>query len=278
MSSIYGSTKSFKCKSGDAVILPLGTLESEGAKTVLAWTVRWVLSVGAQKQIKVATELNATFPMFKGKSDSGKTFVLYRRQMLQLLAYPKPVFDQLAIELPCLMGFRSTEVTSWLAEYIDFQNMNTYVMDSKKKDLFTVPLNLHVAKHAEKVLNGRTEGVLLRSRSNRNLGQQLTKFAIWHIWKKYTKLLPNAVDISPLTGRRFFAAYWYHHLKLSLMTLSKILRHSGPAVTLGYVEKLIFYEDVKSDYNSFQRSIAKDQDKFQFRLMEELQDKKEVYV
>lgn len=237
-------------------------------RRVLAWTVRMVLEYGVPQHAKGKVELNATFLMKRNISDSGKTFVLYHMQMFKLLGFPKPPFDQLAIELPCLMGFRASEVASWRAEYIDYQSMNTLVMDAKKKKLFTIPLNLYVAKHAEQVLDGRSEGNVLRSRSNRNLGEQLTPTTIWMIWDKWTKEaeLPNAKDISPLTGRQFFAAYWYHWLRQSLMTLSMIMRHSDPRVTLGYVQRLVFYEDVKSDYDSFQEKFAQDQDRF-MRLM-----------
>ena len=233
-------------------------------RPLLAWTVRWILSYGVPKQAKTTEKPTIKVTMTTHVHSNGKTFILYRAQMLQLLSMEKPVFDQVAIELPCLMGFRASEVASWMAEHIDFRNMNTQVHDAKKKKLFTVPLNLQVAKHAEEVLNGRSEGYVLRSRSNRNRDSKLTPTTIWHIWDKWTKLaqLPNAKDISPLTGRQFFAAYWYHWLRQSLMTLSLIMRHSDPRVTLGYVQQLVFYEDVKSDYDSFQESFALDQDRF----------------
>ena len=255
MSSIEGFSKSLKSIQRD--------------RAVLAWSVRWVLSIRVPKQAKSETKPTVKVTMTNQLESYGKTFVLYRIQMLKLLSFPKPMFDQLALELPCLMGFRASEVASWMAEYIDYQNMNTLVMDIKKKKLFTIPLNIYVANHAEEVLDGRSKGYVLRSRSNRNRNQKLTPTTIWYIWDKWTKQagLPNAKDISPLTGRQFFAAYWYHWLQQSLMTLSLIMRHSDPRVTLGYVQHLVFYEDVKRDYDSFQRSFAQDQDRFNFNMM-----------
>ena len=195
-------------------------------------------------------------------TSQGKTFVLYRRQMLALLRFPKPVFDQLAIELPMLMGFRSREVCTWRAEHIDYAVGDTLVLDAKKKLLFTVPLNTIVARHAEEVLKGRPGGLVLRSRSNaqQDPNRPLRTESIWHIWRKWTGKsgLPNAREISPLTGRRFFAAEWYHWRGFSLMTLSKIMRHSHPRVTLEYVNKLIYYEDVKRDYDAFQLEFMKE--------------------
>jgi len=235
----------------------------------IKWTLSWMnWYLTSHKNKCKIVEINQV-TLQKRIQTSGKTFVLYRMQMLQLLNFPKPVFDQLAIELPCLMGFRANEVATLRAEYLDFQNMNTKVMDAKKHKLMTVPLNLYAGEHIEQILNGRTEGVVLGSRSNRNKGEQITPIAVWYIWDKWTKRakLPNAKDISPNTGRQLFAGLWHHLLKLSLITLSKIMRHSHPMITLSYVQQLIFYEDVKTDYHSFQESMAKAQDKFQFNKM-----------
>lgn len=268
MSSIYDFSKNLKSKSPSERTVSPSIPIPKHERRVLAWTVSWVLSVGKQKSSKTNAKLKTSFLMTtKISTDSGKTFVLYRTQMLiRLLAFPKPAFDQLAIELPCLMGFRASEVASWMAEYIDFQNMDTSVYDTKKKCLFTVPLNLYVAEHAEEILNGRAEGHVLRSRSNRNLGEQLTPFAIWHIWNKYTTRLPNGKDISPVTGRRFFAAEWYYKQGLSLVTLQMILRHTHFETTMRYVRSLVFYEDMKANYDKFQGSMAKSLEKMQLQM------------
>lgn len=178
---------------------------------------------------------------------------------MKLLAFPKPTHDQLCIELPCLMGFRALEVATWRAEYIDFDHGDTLVFDAKKKKLFQVPLNVQVAAHAEQLLKGREEGYVLRSRSNAQTdpNRHLTPNMIWHVWRKWTVCarLFNWEEFNPLRGRQFFAAEWYHRQKLSLMTLCMIMRHGDPRVTLGYVQHLIFYEDLKRDYKQFQFSF-----------------------
>ena len=183
-------------------------------------------------------------------------FVIYRRQMLKLLSFPKPTHDQLCIELPCLMGFRATEICTWRAEYINFNNGETLVYDAKKKKLFQIPLNIQVAAHAEKILNGRRGGYVLRSRSNaqQDPDRAMNPVSIWYVWRKWAKKarLFNWKEFSPLVGRRFFAAEWYHRQRLSLMTLCMIMRHVDPRVTLGYVQHLIFYEDLRRDYKKFQ--------------------------
>ena len=235
-------------------------MDAERDRPLLAWSVRWVLSFPAGK----TTKRRETSYILSVKTlvTQRKNFVLYRRQMLALLRFPKPVFDQLAIELPCLMGFRSSEVASWRAEYIDFAMGDTLVLDAKKKLLFTVPLNMYVARHAEELLNGRPGGLVLRSRSNaqQDPDRPLRTESIWHIWHKWTRLagLPNAGDISPITGRRFFAAEWYYSQRLSLVTLQRILRHSHFETTMRYVHGLVFYEDVKRDYDRFQLGLMQE--------------------
>jgi integrase len=189
------------------------------------------------------------------KAAPGRSFVIFREQMWQLLAMPKSTHDQLCIELPCLMGFRNKEVTTWRAEHIDFENGDTLVLDAKKHKFFRVPLHVQVASHAEKLLAGRTEGLVIRNTSRAwkaMVKQPISTVSVWCIWKKYTKYLPNGSEMNPLMGRRLFAALWYHLYHLNLVTLSKIMRHGDPIETLGYVEQLIFYEDMRDDYKKFQ--------------------------
>jgi len=194
-----------------------------------------------------------------------RTYVLYRRRMLELLGCPKPAFDQLALELPCLMGFRTKEVTTWRAEYIDFLNAETLVLDAKKHRLFTVPLNNQVARHAEEVLNGRGEGYVLQSRSTawRMPDRPISTVAVWYIWEKWGRRVgfEPTTPLSPVVGRRFFAGEWFYSQGLSLVTLQRILRHSDPVVTMRYVQSLVFWEDVKRDYDRFQLGLMEKEGK-----------------
>jgi integrase len=191
-----------------------------------------------------------------------QSFVLYRAQMFKLLSYPKPARDQLFIELPCLMGFRNREVCTWRAEWIDFENGNTYVLDAKKKKLFLVPLSMAVAAHVEKVLQGRREGLVLSNATSalslRVKDKPLSVVSVWVKWKKYVELigLPNADEISPITGRRFFAAEWFHRQKLPITTLCLIMRHADPVETMRYVQHMVFYEDLRRDFDRFEEGFG----------------------
>jgi len=254
---IYGFTESFKsAPKGERIVSPTD-MEYLRKLRVSAWSVRWVLSVRVDKEAKrVRVKTTAFATTMTGQ---GLTYVVYRRQMLELLRISKPAFDQLAIELPCLMGFRSEEVATWRAEYIDYAHGDTLVLDAKKHRLYSVPLNTQVAKHAMELLGNREEGYVLQSRSNRQQDPEkpLTTIAIWYIWNKYVNAVckDSTIEISPVVGRRFFAAEWHYSQGLSLVTLSRILRHSDPVVTMRYVQSLVFHEDVKRDYDRFQLGL-----------------------
>jgi len=121
-----------------------------------------------------------------------------------------------------------------------------------------------VAKHAEEALDARSEGYVICNESTAWRGRDLplTTTAIWYVWRKYGQLLglyPSPSEYSPIVGRRFFAAEWFYGQGLSLASLSKIMRHNNIETTARYVSQLIFYEDLKRDY-----------DRFQLRLMEDL--------
>jgi len=258
---IQGFTESFKFSSAGERILSPTDMDYLRKLRVSAWSVRWVLSVrhgAGLKRVRVEASLLA-----RATTTGKDSYVIYRRQMLQLLHYPKPAFDQLAIELPTLMGFRAKEVTTWRAEHIDWVNGDTLVLDAKKHRLCVVPLSSQVARHTMDVLGNRAHGYVLQSRSNRQRDPEkpLTPIAVWYIWSKWVRTIGvNLVNtISPIVGRRFFAAEWYYSQGLSLVTLQRILRHTDVESTIRYVAGLVFHEDVKRDYDRFQLGLMQEE-------------------
>lgn len=239
-------------------------LDAKRDLSVMAWTVRWVLSVRVPKTPKGSTTVSLDFLMQVNARKYPRSFVIYRREIYRLLNAPKNPFDQLIFELPCLMGFRASEVATWRIEYIDFQNGETLVLDSKKKVLLPVPLNTHVANLVMQVAEGRSEGYVLKNRSVawRDKKPGISGNTVWRIWRKYAfalDLYPRPEDYTPLQGRRFFAAEWFYGQELSVVTLCPIMRHSDPKQTLDYVRHIIFAEDVKRDYDKFQFRVMQDQ-------------------
>lgn len=191
------------------------------------------------------------------------SYMLYRTIMLELLAKPKDPFEQLCFELPCLMGFRASEVCTWQAEWINPDAGECYVLDAKKHKLFPVALSYQVALHAEQLLAGRREGLVLQNRSNawkqKCAGKPISIQSLWHIWKKHTAPLglPESVEISPVVGRRIYIALSIHTFKLSPLLVSKQVRHENTQQTLEYADHLFFIEDVKEQQCKFDGRLGR---------------------
>lgn len=81
--STYDFGINLKCTPGRSRILSPMSPSLQREYPAIAWTVRWVLSVrrrAKDKSARVESRCEVTVDM-----STGKTFVLYRRQMLKLL-------------------------------------------------------------------------------------------------------------------------------------------------------------------------------------------------
>ena len=192
--------------------------------------------------------------------ESESRIVIYRSYFERLLVVPKPVRDQLMIELPTLQGFRTGEVSSFRVEYIDFERGDLKVLDSKKHKLFMIPLDLMVAQHLEQYTSekGLTEGFLLRSnrkrkQGNKSKGAGLTLSAIQHVWDKWC-LAAGIPIMSPRMGRAYFAANWHFVERKSLYGLMTILRHYDILATQKYLAKIVDYLSVKGEFYQGRKS------------------------
>lgn len=247
----------------DEGLLSLSALHAKCNQPVLRWTVRAIIEYRRTKGSKSRTNLTLEVAMrFKGRAYP-RSFIIYRAEIKRLLNASKSAFEQLILELPCLMGFRNSEVANWRIEHIRWVEGQTLVLDAKKHVLMPIPLNLHVAKLAMEVIGDRTSGVVLKSRSKayQNSELPLSHVSIWRVWRKWAfklDLYPRPEDYTPVMGRRYFACKWFHELHLSLVTLSHLMRHSDPKQTLDYVNHLIFADDVEQDYREFERRANQD--------------------
>jgi hypothetical protein len=199
------------------------------------------------------------------REDKGKSFLLYRKEILRLLAADKSPHDALIVELPCLMGFRNEETTTWREEYIDFKREDTFVFDAKRHEWCPVPLNRVCARHAEQSLNVRTEGLVIENQSSAWRGREepITTTAVWYTWRKLAerlKLFPSPEAYSPIVGRRFFIKEYLTANREdpveAAITCSRIVRHSKVAITLEYASNITYYEDVKRNFDTFQQHMA----------------------
>lgn len=221
-------------------------------KRIIVWTFRALV---IQKQIKTkpktadAKSKKTTHGKFSSESKS-KT-VVYRSYFAKLLAIPKPLRDQLIIELPTLMGFRTSEVCTAQKDHVDLESGDMQVLDSKKHKLFLLPLHPQVAKHLdEHMKNLEGDYLFTRSRPSRTIGKDphLTDSTIQVVWKKWW----DAIDLpymSPRVGRAYFAVMTHLVRGKSLVVTMALLRHTDPGVTQRYFARIIDYDTVKTQFN-----------------------------
>jgi integrase len=175
------------------------------------------------------------------------------------LACPKPLRDQLLLELPVLQALRTGEVSSLRVEYIDYDHGDLTVLDSKKHKPFLIPLDPVVAEHLAEYVKEKalTEGFLLqretRAGRQRRPGSKtkgaglLSLTAIQHVWDKVCDF--NGIPrMSPRMGRAYFACKWHYVDHKSMYALMTILRHDDILATQRYLSKLIDYEAVKGEF------------------------------
>jgi integrase len=136
---------------------------------------------------------------------------VYRERFERLMALPKSLRDQLIIELPTLQAFRAGEVSSFRAEWVDFDKDILLVLDSNKQQLVPIPLHPIVAKHITQYIRETQmpKGILLQSRrksghkvGSKTRGEGLSESHIQRIWQGHCKRI-GIPPMSPRWGRAF---------------------------------------------------------------------------
>lgn len=220
--------------------------------------LRCIYEVKIEIVIKLTSqwEFSSTFP------STDKPIIIHRTDIEQLLAYPKKPRNQLIHELAALMGFRTGEITVQRREWINLETGRCYVKDSKKRELYPIPLNYRVAKLIAKVVANRTEGLLIRrfqggrgikNESIRN-DEALTGDAIWQVVRDHAKRagIQNWRDYNPRLLRHYFAASFAKGKDGkpgNMEVLRRIMRHTSLMSTQVYLARLIFFEDVQEEYD-----------------------------
>lgn len=210
-------------------------------RRVLAWSVQAIIY---SKTVAVKKA------MHKKKRVEGKITV-YRGYFLKLLAVPKPLRDQLIIELPTLMAFRTSEVCTARKEHVDFERGDMQVLDSKKHKFFTVPLDPQVAEHLDSFIGeNNLTGVLFRPVQKagcKGKNPYLSNTLIEYVWEKWCREA-SVPHMPPRMGRAYFAVNWHIVEGKSLIGLMDILRHDSLLSTQKYLSKIRCYEDVKAEF------------------------------
>ena len=164
--------------------------------------------------------------------------------------------DYLLIRLPMKIGLRTGEICSLRVENINFEDKTFYVVDSKRKKLYPLPLDVLTLQLIQDLIGPRREGyvftreVYSRSWSHVKKGMPLHVATIEKVVEKIG-LAVGVEGLTPRLLRHFFAAEW-HRQGGSLELLRRILRHKSLAYTQFYLSRLVYFEDLQGEYQRLQ--------------------------
>lgn len=194
--------------------------------------------------------------------DPGETIIIHTAHIQRLLDYPKTTRNQLVHLLAARMGLRTLEIATMRREDINIESGDVYITDSKKHRLYPIPLAWDVAQLIQKLFDETgQEGWLIRrhvaGRKPTHLNKPLSREEIWHIVRRHAVKanVPNPLSYNPRLLRHFFAANFAkgrNNQPGNLEVLRRILRHRSLAYTQVYLARLVFWEDVKAEFNRLQ--------------------------
>lgn len=130
------------------------------------------------------------------------------------------------------------------------------IRDSKSKRPYPLPLTYDLAKKLEayrseitpvKYVLKRLEG---RSYSHIMEGKPISNKTVWDTWGRVARRagLEKPELYTPRFGRHYFAAMW-NKRGGNLEVLRRILRHKTLTYTQIYLNRLIFFEDIREEYD-----------------------------
>lgn len=223
-----------------ALTLVVINMEKHETK-VLAWSVQ---AICFSRRFSKPKKTRQRQPSAKGK------IIVYRAYFLKLLNFPKPLRDQLIIELPTLNGFRTREVATVQREHVDLEKGDIQVLDSKKHVFSTLPMGYMVWQHFEDffIETHITSGLAFTPtpRAGRRHEGHMTDQAIEYIWRKYCKLA-DVPYMPPRLGRAYLAVTLLE--RMNLIDVMDMLRHTEPKVTLRYISKIRDYAFFKAKFH-----------------------------
>ena len=218
--------------------------------------------------VKQKIKLKITFTMTNGTGHrqnwAGEAIIIRRSDVehvhdyVRQNAYPR---DFLIIHIPMKIGLRNSEIRTLRIENIDFENHSFEVYDSKKYELFPLPLDMLSLELIQDLIGEREEGYVFThqgSWTQVKADQPLSRVEIWQIVHDIAEEA-GVEGFNPRILRHYFAACWYEEMKRlgsrkTLVGLQRILRHKSLAITQIYLGKLVFFEDIQSEFEGIQNS------------------------
>lgn len=165
----------------------------------------------------------------------------------KFLEMPK-IRDRLLFTLLHDLGLRSTEVTTIRVSDIDLEARTIQILDSKKKQYFTLPLSDRLVKLIAAYIPTCTSHWLFPSNWSKNhIGIELVQY----LTKKYAAEFGLPSYFHPRMFRRRLARQWIRK-DGNILDLQRVLRHKRLSTTSIYADGIRFADEeqqFKAEYN-----------------------------
>ncbi len=217
--------------------------------------------------VKWRAKVTVTFTMRNGGQATFETqpaIVIRRVDVERVHDYARDnceLRDYLFIRLPMKIGLRTGEITTLRIEYIDFNDRSFQVLDSKKKKLYPLPLDVLTLQLIRDLVAPRHEGYVFRHKKawkNRCGDRPLTIEAVSIRVNQIASEL-GVAGFTPRLLRHYFAAHWVLVEHKNVELLRQILRHKNLEVTTRYIARLSFFEDLQREYQQTQNPYVAQQ-------------------
>jgi len=185
---------------------------------------------------------------------SKKTIVLRRNDIRKVHDYAQEnenLRNYLFIRIPLKIGLRTLEISTLKLEHIDFENRTFQVLDSKKKTLFPLPLDMLTLQLIQDLVKDREVGYVFQSRQSwqAHKSEPISRNLIWY----HTRQIGERAGVkgfNPRILRHYFACNWHYVENKNIEMLRRILRHKSLAITHTYLSRLVFFEDLQREFDA----------------------------
>lgn len=220
-------------------------------------TVKW--SIRVKKQFPSGEAITMTNGGWHAR---GEAIIIRRADVEHVHDYARAhckLRDFLLVRLPMKIGLRTTEIRTLNIEDIDFQSRSFQVLDSKKKRMFPLPLDVLTLQFIKDLIGARVEGNVFTREDSWKIARQnkpLSRTAVWYVVHGIG-VKAGVEGFSPRTCRHYFACKWLEEMrkpssKKTIVGLQRILRHNNIATTTFYTAQLTFEEDIADEYHDIQ--------------------------
>jgi len=220
----------------------------------------------------------------------GKPVILVKQEFQKLFTYSRrhePLRNQLVIDFPTKMGLRSGEITQIYGSDININQGRLNIRNSKSGHIYPIPIPYEIAEKLERYRYRQDKPLIRRllggSYTESRGGTPMHPTSLLQLWHRVAKRaqLETPKIYTPTLGRHYFAAMWAFHpnpeKRGNLEMLRRIMRHKNLAYTQVYLSRLVFFEDIKRDYDRI-HNIPQIKDENKMYMSPEVVDQGQVEI